>query len=158
MHLTDWKEYHQRRRHELETILRAAKAVLAQVGPPRPDPLGPGERGRGRPPHASSGMFLVNLLRIRWRMPYRDIEAYLAANEALRRSLGLAAAPGRNTIHVHAQAIPEEYLRRFNESLTARLKKTTYALPSTRPVSRSRHTRDPGALPRIPRGPTRTGG
>lgn len=148
MHGVDWREYHKQRKHEVDTFLKAAKNVVLGVGPPRPEPAAAGSRGRGRPGYSTSGMLLSNLLRMQLRMSYRDLESLLQANPELRGRLGLDKVPGRDTIHRHAQALTEAYLRRFNDQLSQRLKKTIYESPSTPPVSRSKGTRDVGALPR----------
>lgn len=155
--LTDWREYHKKRQGELEGFLRAAKAVVKVVGPPRPLPRPAGERGRGRPGYASDRLLLVNLLRMQLKMSYRDMESYLRANPGLRGELGLETVPGRDTIHRAAQALTEAYLERFNAELTHRSKKTTSSSASTPPVSRSQNTRHVGALPRT-RNATRNAG
>lgn len=156
--MTDWKDYHQKRKHEMATFLKAAHAVLGSVGPPRPEPAAPEERGRGRPPYSPSSMLLVNLVRMRLRMSYRDMESLLDANPEVRARLGLDSVPGRDTIQRHAQALSEAYLHRFNAQLTERLKKTRYASASTPRVSRSTGTRDVGALPRTRNAAARTNG
>lgn len=154
----DWREYHRKRQHELSTFLKAAKNVVSSVGSPRPEPGDPGQRGRGRPPYSPRAMLLLNLLRMNLRMSYRDLESLLQSNAELRDQLGLPSVPGRDTIHRHAQALTEAYLARFNDALTQRLKKTSYVSPSTRPVSRSRGTRDVGALPRTRSAPSAASG
>lgn len=154
----DWKEYHKKRKHELETFLKAAKMGVSGVGPPRPEPAPEGERGRGRPGHTTTGMLLSNLLRIQLKLSYRDIESLLQSNADLRDQLGLKSVPGRDTIHRHAKALTEEYLKKFNDRLTERLKKTIYASASTRRVSQSKNTRDVGALPRTRNAATPTTG
>jgi hypothetical protein len=146
--VTDWKDYHQKRKHELATFLRAAQVILRRLGPPAAEPAAPEERGRGRPPYSPSTMLLVNLVRMQLRMSYRDMESLLSANPELRGRMGLPRVPGRDTIQRHAQALSESYLHRFNAQLTQRLKKTSYASASTPRVSRSTGTRDVGALPR----------
>lgn len=154
----DWKDYHKRRKHELENFLKAAKIAVSSVGPPKPEPAEPGERGKGRPGHTTAGMMLVNLLRIHLKLTYRDMESFLRANPELRHDLGLQTVPGRDTIHRHAQTITEAYLRKLNDQLTSRLKKTSYESPSMPPVSRSKGTRDVGALPRTRNAATPTTG
>ena len=154
----DWREYHKQRKQELVTVLKAAKTAVSEVGPPRPEPAPAGSRGRGRPGHTTSGMLLTNLLRMQLKLSYRDLESLLQANPDLREQLGLKSVPGRDTIHRHAQALTENYLHRFNDHLTQRLKKTSYGSPSTPRVSRSKSTRDVGALPRTRRAATPTTG
>jgi hypothetical protein len=145
----DWPAYTKQRKNELETFLHAALDVASKVGPPRPEPAPAGSRGRGRPPrYTSTGMLVVNLVRMHLRMSYRDLESYLRSHADLRHRLGLDRPPTPTTIHRHAQALTESYLERFNQALTERLKKTSHAPPSTPRVSRSRGTRDVGALPR----------
>jgi hypothetical protein len=155
--MTDWKEYYARRRDEVATFLSAAREVLARVGPPRADPK-QGESRMGRPPYDSGAMLIVNLLRMYWKKTYRDMASFLAANPGLREELGLPRAPAHDTIHRYAEALPEAYLEKFNAELTRRLKKTSSASASTPPVSRSRSTRDVGALPRTGSGRTRSTG
>lgn len=144
----DWADYHKRRKYEMEHFLKAAKMAVSSVGPPKPEPAPVGDRGRGRPGHTTSGMLLLNLLRVHLKLSYRDMESLLRANADLRGQLGLKTVPGRDTIHRHAQLLTESYLKKFNDQLTARLKKTIYGSPSTPRVSRSTGTRDVGALPR----------
>lgn len=144
----DWSDYHKRRKHEMENFLKAAKMAVSSVGPPKPEPAPAGQRGKGRPGHTTSGMLLLNLLRIHLKLSYRDMESLLHANPDLTHQLGFRTVPGRDTIHRHAQAITETYLKRFNDQLTQRLKKTIYGSPSMPRVSRSTGTRDVGALPR----------
>lgn len=156
--MTDWKAYHQKRKQELTTFLKAAQATLDKVGPPQPEPAEPGQRGRGRPPYSPSSMLLVNLLRIQLAMSYRDMEALLESNPSLRGRLDLDATPGRDTIQRYAQTLTEAYLKRFNDALTDRLKKTTDGSVSTPRVSRSKGTRDVGALPRTRTGAAPTNG
>lgn len=158
MHTVDWRDYHKRRKHELENFLKAAKIAISVVGPPKAEPAEPGERGKGRPGHTTAGMMLVNLLRIHLKLTYRDMESFLRANPELRHDLGLQTVPGRDTIHRHAQTITEAYLRKLNDQLTSRLKKTSYESPSMPPVSRSKGTRDVGALPRTRNAATPTTG
>jgi hypothetical protein len=148
MHGVDWRDYHKRRKHELENVLKAAKIAVFTVGPPTPEPALPGLRGNGRPGHTTSGMVLINLLRVHLKLSYRDMESLLQANPDLRDQLGFRTVPGRDTIHRHAQALTEAYLKKFNDQLTGRLKKTIYESPLTQRVSRSTGTRDVGALPR----------
>jgi hypothetical protein len=158
MGLVDWKEYHKKRQRELETFLKASKMAVSAVGPHKPEPAPAGQRGRGRPGHTTKGMVLLNLLRMHLKLSYRDMESFLRANPDMRDQLGLKTVPGRDTIHRHAQLLSEEYLKRLNDRLVERLKKTSYESASMPRVSRSKSTRDVGALPRTRNAATRTGG
>lgn len=148
----NWSAYNQARKVELVRFVEIAKQVLADLGPPAPEPAPPGQRGRGRPPYSSTSLFLVNLLRIYLKLGYRDVQALIESNHELRRDLGLASVPGRNTINLYAKRIPESYLKEFNKVLTLHLKKTRLTLPSMPQVSRSSGTRDVGKLPRTDTG------
>lgn len=145
---TNWSVYNKQRKHEFENFVKAAKNVVSTIGPPRPEPAKPGSRGRGRPGYTTGGMLVLNLLRMHLKLSYRDLESFLRENPRLMQNLGFSQVPGRDTIHRHAQTLTEPYLHKFNDALTQRLKKTSYAAPSTPPVSRSKSTRDVGALPR----------
>ena len=145
----DWAVYNEHRLRELSRFTREAKKVLHDMGAPTHEPPPPGKRGRGRPPYSPSAMLLTNLVRLYLKATYRDMEVLLRNNHQLRRTLGLHAAPGRDTIHRYAATVSEAYLRDFNDRLTRRLKKTSSGSASTLPVSRSRGTRDVGTLPRL---------
>lgn len=143
----DWRDYHAKRKDEFVQFLAALDRVVEEVGGPRPEPRPAGLRGKGRPPYSPSAMVKVNVLRIYLRLSYRDMEAYLKATPALMQQLGLPSAPGQDTIHRHAETLSEDYLARLNRVLVARLKKTNLTRVSMPPASRSRGTRDVGALP-----------
>jgi hypothetical protein len=143
----DWTGYNRARKHEFSTFIREAKKVLARIGPPVAIRLEPGTRPMGRPPYDPGAMLIVNLLRIYLKLTYREIETLLQQNGQLRRTIGLDNVPGRDTINRYAKTLDEAYLVKFNDQLTARLKKTSVAQPSMPPVSRSKGTRSVGTLP-----------
>lgn len=145
--MTDWKVYYQNRKQEVETFLAAADETLAKVGAPRKT-VREGVRRIGRPPYNAGAMLKVNLLRILWKKTYRDMAAFLEAAPEFRLRLGLPRAVSHDTIHRYAEELSEAYLQRFNDELTRRLKKTSYASSSMPPVSRSKGTQDVGGLPR----------
>lgn len=153
----DWRDYHLKGKQEFQVFLDAMDKVAGSVGPPKPEPLGFGKRGRGRPPYSPTAMLKVNLLRMYLKFSYREMASFLAANPELRQRLGLQSVPGHDTIHRHAETLGEKYLATFNDRLAARLKKTRSTSASTPPVSRSRGTRDVGALPRTTSGKAATG-
>lgn len=144
----DWRDYHQKRKHEFSRFIEAARAVANRVGPPRFE-ADPKSRGPGRPGYSQTSMLLVNLLRIYMKRSYRDMETYLLANPAMCQELGLDSVPGRDTIHRHADHLSEAYLKRFNEALVAVQKKHASMSVLMPRVSRSQGTRDVGSLPRM---------
>lgn len=141
----DWSAYNSHRKKELGRFIRESKRALLTVGPPTPPKDFEGKPGR--PPYDPSSMLLTNLLRLYLKMSYRDLEAFLRDNEQMRRKLGLPDAPGRDTIHRYAKTLSEEYLREFNASLTARVKRGDSASVSMPPVYRSSGTQSVGMLP-----------
>lgn len=153
----DWSKYNTKRSTEFQDLLSALDHVVAEVGAPKAEPKPPGQRGRGRPPYSPMAMVKVNVLRIYLKLSYRDMEALLKADESLRTRFGLASMPGQDTIHRHAETLTEAYLAKLNDALVARLKKTRSTQPSMPPVSRSRGTRDVGALPGPTSGKARSG-
>lgn len=153
----DWREYHAKRKEEFRELQKALDSVVEQLGAPRPEPKPAGQRGKGRPPYSPMAMVKVNVLRIYLRLSYRQMEAYLHGNPAMVKRLGLASVPGQDTIHRHAETLTEDYLHRLNDALVARLKKTSSTPASMPPASRSRGTRDVGALPNPMSGKARSG-
>jgi hypothetical protein len=153
----DWREYHAKRKEEYRHLQAALDAVVEQIGAPRPEPSPAGQRGKGRPPYSPKAMVKVNVLRIYLRLSYRQMEAYLRGNPALVVRLDLPGVPGQDTIHRHAETLTEDYLHTLNDALVARLKKTSSTSASMPPASRSRGTRDVGALPNPISGKARSG-
>ena len=151
--MTDWKAYYRNRKEEVETFLAAADDTLGKVGSPRKQ-VREGDTRMGRPPFDAGAMLKVNLLRILWKKTYRDMASFLEAAPEFRARLGLQHAVSHDTIHRYAEALSEQYLQQFNDELTRRLKKTSYASLSMPPVSRSRGTQDVGGLPRTGKGST----
>jgi hypothetical protein len=155
--MTDWKAYYQNRKQEVETFLAAADQTISKVGSPRKTGR-EGERRIGRPPYDAAAMLKVNLLRILWKKTYRDMAAFLEVAPEFRARLGLSRTVSHDTIHRYAEELSEQYLQRFNDELTRRLKKTSYASSSMPQVSRSRGTQDVGGLPRTGKGSTTKSG
>lgn len=150
----DWHDYHLKRKEEFSVFLAAMDKVAAQIGPPKAEH----QKGdMGRPPHSPTAMLKVNLLRVYQKLSYRDMASYLEATPDVRARLGLKSAPAHDTIHRHAEKLGDAYLQRFNAALVAHLKKTRSTRASMPPVSRSRGTRDVGALPNPTSGKARSG-
>ena len=84
----------------------------------------------GRPPYPSRTMVLICILKIYFKMTYRDIEGLLKTNATLRRELNLVVVPDHNTIQRAMEKIPEEYFRKLNNKITINFKKRGMTLPS----------------------------
>ncbi|MBI5000917.1 MAG: transposase [Euryarchaeota archaeon] len=122
----DWKKYGKSKERELHLLLREAKRIVWETDEPW-------SRERfGRPPYLSRTMVLICILRIYFKMTYRDVEGLLRANETLRKELELSEVPDHNTIQRATEKMPADYLRRINDKITIKFKKRGMTLPSMR--------------------------
>lgn len=120
----DWKSYGKSKEKELSILLREAKRIVEETDEPWP------KEHYGRPPYPSRTMVLICILKVYFKMTYRDIEGLLKTNATLRRELNLTVVPDHNTIQRAMEKIPEEYFRKLNNRITLNFKKRGMTLPS----------------------------
>lgn len=120
----DWKNYGKSKEKELSILIREAKRIVEETEEPWP------KEHYGRPPYPSRTMVLICILKIYFKMPYRDIEGLLKTNATLRRELNLESVPDHNTIQRAVEKIPGEYFRKLNNKITINFKKRGMTLPS----------------------------
>jgi hypothetical protein len=87
------------------------------------------EKQYGRPPYPPRSMVLISLLKVYFRMPYRDIESLIRSNKTLQEILQLEKIPDHNTIQRAMAKIPMDYLQDLNQRLTFSFKKRKLMLP-----------------------------
>jgi hypothetical protein len=93
------------------------------------------EKQYGRPPYPSKSMVSICLLKVYFRMPYRDMESLIRSNQTFQDILDLDRIPDHNTIQRAMEKIPMKYLEDLNQKLTFRFKKKDMRLPLMQQVS-----------------------
>ena len=83
----------------------------------------------GRRPYPSKAMVNICLLKVYFRMPYRDMESLIRSNKTFQDMLDLDRVPDHNTIQRAMEKIPMRYLEDLNQKLTFSFKKRDMMLP-----------------------------
>lgn len=123
----NWKNYGKSKEKELLILIREAKKIVEDIEEPW------SKEHYGRPPYPSRTMVLTCILKVYFKMPYRDIEGLLKTNATLRRELDIELVPDHNTIQRAMEKIPPKYFRKLNNRITINFKKRGVTLPSMQP-------------------------
>ena len=125
----NWKKNNKVKEKEFEILLREGMRIVNET----PEPWG--VKQYGRRPYPSKAMVNICLLKVYFRMPYRDIESLIRSNQTFREMLQLDSIPDHNTIQRAMEKIPMEYLENLNQKLTFSFKKRNMMLPLMQQVS-----------------------
>lgn len=119
----NWKKLNKIKENEFEILLREGIKIVN-------DSKGPwNEKHYGRRPYPSKAMINICLLKVYFRMPYRDIESFIRSNQTIQEMLHLKHVPDHNTIQRAMAKIPMDYLENLNQKLTFTFKKRGMTLP-----------------------------
>jgi hypothetical protein len=125
----NWKKNNKVKEKEFEILLREGMHIVNET----PEPWS--VKQYGRRPYPSKAMVNICLLKVYFRMPYRDMESLIRSNQTFQEMLGLDRVPDHNTIQRTMEKIPMEYLENLNQKLTFSFKKRNMTLPSMQQVS-----------------------
>lgn len=125
----NWKKNNKVKEKEFEILLREGIRIVNETSEPW------SVKQCGRRPYPSKAMVNICLLKVYFRMPYRDMESLLRSNQTFQKMLHLDSVPDHNTIQRAMERIPMEYLENLNQKLTFSFKKNNMTLPSMQQVS-----------------------
>ena len=125
----NWKKNNKVKEKEFEILIREGMRIVNET----PEPWN--EKQYGRPPYPSKSMVSICLLKVYFRMPYRDMESLIRSNQTFQKILRLDHIPDHNTIQRAMEKIPMKYLEDLNQKLTFWFKKKDMTLPSMQQVS-----------------------
>ena len=125
----NWKKNNKVKEKEFEILIREGMRIVNET----PEPWS--EKQYGRPPYPSKSMISICLLKVYFRMPYRDMESLIRSNQTFQKILRLDHIPDHNTIQRAMEKIPMKYLEDLNQKLTFWFKKKDMTLPSMQQVS-----------------------
>lgn len=120
----NWKKNNKVKEKEFEILLREGLRIINDSQKPWK------EKQYGRRPYPPKSMVAICLLKVYFRMPYRDIESFIRSNKTFQEMLELDRVPDHNTIQRAMEKIPIRYLEDLNQRLTFRFKKKDMMLPS----------------------------
>lgn len=123
MRVYNWKKHNKIKEREFEVLLQEAVRILHDSKKPWK------EKQYGRRPYPPRSMVLICLLKVYFRMPYRDIESLIRSNKTFQEILQLEKIPDHNTIQRAMAKIPMDYLQELNQRLTFSFKKRKLTLP-----------------------------
>ena len=125
----NWKKNNKVKEKEFEILLKEGMRIVNETSEPW------SVKQYGRRPYPSRAMVNICLLKIYFRMPYRDMESLIRSNQTFQEMLHLDSVPDHNTIQRAMEKIPMEYLENLNQKLTFSFKKRNMTLPSMQQVS-----------------------
>jgi len=125
----NWKKNNKVKEKEFEILLREGMRIVNETSEPW------SVKQYGRRPYPSKAMVNICLLKVYFRMPYRDMESLIRSNQTFQNMLHLDSVPDHNTIQRAMERIPMEYLKNLNQKLTFSFKKRSMTLPSMQQVS-----------------------
>jgi len=119
----NWKKLNKIKEKEFEILLREGMKIVNQSKEPWI------EKNYGRRPYPSKTMINICLLKVYFKMPYRDIESFIKSNQTIQNMLELKNFPDHNTIQRAMAKIPMGYLEDLNQKLVFHFKKRGQTLP-----------------------------
>lgn len=119
----NWKKLNKIKEKEFEILLIEGMKIVNQSKEPWI------ENNYGRRPYPSKTMINICLLKVYFKMPYRDIESFIKSNKTIQNMLGLKHFPDHNTIQRAMAKIPMGYLEDLNQKLVFNFKKRGQTLP-----------------------------
>ena len=125
----NWKKNNKVKEKEFEILLREGMRIVNETSEPW------SVKQYGRRPYPSKAMVNICLLKVYFRMPYRDMESLIRSNKTFQEMLHLDSVPDHDTIQRAMERIPMEYLENLNQKLTFSFKKRNMTLPSMQQVS-----------------------
>ena len=123
MRIYNWKKHNKIKENEFEILLREGIRIINETEEPW------SAKQYGRRPYPSKAMVNICLLKVYFKMPYRDIESLLRSNQTFQEMLDLNNVPDHNTIQRSMEKIPINYLKDLNQKLTFSFKKREQTLP-----------------------------
>lgn len=119
----NWKKLNKVKEKEFEILLREGMRIVNETKEPW------NEKHYGRRPYPSKAMLNICLLKVYFRMPYRDIESFIRSNQTIQEMLDISQVPDHNTIQRAMAKIPMDYLQDLNQKLVFNFKKRKQTLP-----------------------------
>ena len=121
MRKTDWKVYEKTEEEEFRLFLEISKRIVWG----QKEPKGWKKKaGPGRPPYDWKGVAVLLLLKVFYRLKFREITSFAKGFPGLKGFLELERAPSRSTLQRDMHKIDVAWLRKLNDAIVAEFKKS----------------------------------
>ena len=118
---TDWKVYEKTEEEEFRLFLEISKRILWR----QKEPKGWKKKaGPGRPPYDWKGVVVLLLLKVFYRLKFREIASFAKGFPGLKEFLELGRAPSRSTLQRDMHKIDVAWLRKLNDAVVKEFKKS----------------------------------
>ena len=121
MRKINWKIYEKAEEEEIRLFLEISKRVVWK----QKNPKGWKEKRReaGRPPYDWRGLVVLLLLKVFYRLKFREIASFAKGFPGLKEFLELEATPSRSTLQRAMNKLNVAWLRKLNDTIVAEFKK-----------------------------------
>lgn len=123
MRKINWKVYEKTEEEELRLFLEISKRIVWSQKEPK---AWKKKTGPGRPPYDWKGMVALLLLKVFYRLKFREIASFAKGLPGLKEFLELEEAPSRSTLQRNMHKIDVAWLKKLNDAVVAEFKKSGY--------------------------------
>jgi hypothetical protein len=123
MRKTNWKIYEKAEEEEFRLFLEIGKKIIWNQQPPQ---YWRAKKKRpGRPPaYDWKGLVILLLLKMFYRLKFREITSFAKGFPGLRELLELKKTPSRSTLQRTMKKLDKAWLRTVNDAIIAEFKKS----------------------------------
>ncbi|MCK5636962.1 MAG: hypothetical protein KAH91_06010 [Thermoplasmatales archaeon] len=121
MRKINWQVYEKTEEEELRLFLEISKRIVWSQKEPR---AWNKKAGPGRPPYDWKGVVTLLLLKLFYRLKFREIASFAKGFPGLKELLELEKAPSRSTLQRDMHKIDVAWLRKLNDAAVAEFKKS----------------------------------
>jgi hypothetical protein len=123
MRKTNWKVYEKAEEEEFRLFLEISKRIIWNQQPPQQWKTK--KKRPGRPPtHHWKGLTVLLLLKMFYRLKFREITSFAKGFPGLREFLELKKTPSRSTLQRTMKKLDKTWLRIVNDALLEEFKKS----------------------------------
>ncbi len=142
MRKTNWKVYEKAEEEEFRLFLEISKKIIWSQQPPQH--WRTKKKKPGRPPaYDWKGLVILLLLKMFYRLKFREITSFAKGFPGLREQLELKKTPSRSTLQRTMKKLDKAWLRTANDAIVAEFKKSGNTSASI-PVGKQSTTTRPG--------------
>jgi hypothetical protein len=120
MRKINWKVYEKVEKEEIRLFLEISKRIVWKQKKPKGWKK---KRGPGRPPYDWKGLVVLLLLKVFYRLKFRETASFANGFPDINEFLELEGAPSRSTLQRAMNKLDVAWLRKLNDTIVAEFKK-----------------------------------
>lgn len=121
MQKIDWKVYEKTEEEEFRLFLEISKRIVWKQKEPKGWKK---QSGPGRPPYDWKGIVVLLLLKVFYRLKFRETTSFVKGFPGLKGFLELEGTPSRSTLQRDMHKIDVAWLRMLNDAVVKEFKKS----------------------------------